>query len=511
MPNGTDLNLRVKFLLVSAIVGAGVLCVAAIAWVNLSRLELVAEHSQNENRLLTTAVDVTRGTQVHFKKQVQEWKDTLLRGNDPESFAKYRQAFLDEETATQKGFLTLLGLLRQLDLPTEHVISTAKQHAALGEKYREALTHFDASNPAAGQAIDKLVKGIDREPTNAIDGIVQDIQTAADTRLQANHIAIETRVATARRILLWGSVIAIAAILAALIAFIRSMPTAFRALAEELHAAADSVSAAAHQVSSSSQLLAQGSSEQAAALEETSATLQELAGMSQRNAENSQQLNQLMVDEAATNLGGINRCMEQVHVTAREATAASQQTAKVIKSIDEISFQTNILALNAAVEAARAGEAGMGFAVVADEVRNLARSSARAAQETQTLIERSAGKTSETLALYEQVSKLITENEQIVTKVKGVIAELTAASQEQSRGANQVSSAVSQMERVVQNNSAGAEETAAAAEELTAQAAALRSAVIKLQRLVGGNVDAKPLRVVELGSAATRAQATAAC
>ena len=149
---------------------------------------------------------------------------------------------------------------------------------------------------------------------------------------------------------------------------------------------------------------------------------------------------------------------------------SSQQVAKIIKTIDEIAFQTNILALNAAVEAARAGEAGMGFAVVADEVRNLAQRSAQAAQDTAALIEASIAKAGEGNAKVEQVAAAIAGITDERDKVKGLVDEVSVGQPQQAQGIDQVSQAIAQMEKVTQTTAATAEESAAASEELNAQA-----------------------------------------
>ena len=168
---------------------------------------------------------------------------------------------------------------------------------------------------------------------------------------------------------------------------------------------------------------------------------------------------------------------------------SSADIAKIIKTIDEIAFQTNILALNAAVEAARAGEAGAGFAVVADEVRNLAQRCAQAAKETASKIEDAVQKSAVGADISAKVAKSLEEIVGKARQVDEMAGEVAAASQEQSQGISQVNIAVTQMDKVTQSNAANAEESAAAAEELTAQAESLKETVSDLLRLVGGGMD----------------------
>jgi len=248
---------------------------------------------------------------------------------------------------------------------------------------------------------------------------------------------------------------------------------------------AGEVTVAAGQVSASSQSLAEGASEQAASLEETSSSLEEMSSMTKRNTENAQKANDLAKQaRAAADKGAADM---QVMSTAMEAIkSSSDDIAKIIKTIDEIAFQTNILALNAAVEAARAGEAGMGFAVVADEVRNLARRSAQAAKETADKIEGAIGKTGQGVEISRKVAETLSEIVAKARQVDELAAEVAGASREQTQGIMQINTAVGQMDKVTQGNAANAEESAAAAEELNAQAESMKQSVAELLQLVGG-------------------------
>jgi methyl-accepting chemotaxis protein len=253
-----------------------------------------------------------------------------------------------------------------------------------------------------------------------------------------------------------------------------------------IEAASSQTAAAAGEIGSTSQSLAEGAGEQAASIEQTSSSLEELSSMTKRNADNAQKANDLARDTRSSADKGIVD-MQAMSAAMAAIKVSSDDIAKIIKTIDEIAFQTNILALNAAVEAARAGEAGMGFAVVADEVRNLAQRSAQAAKETATKIEGAIEKTTQGVDLSQKVAGRLNE---IVTKARQLdelAAEVANASNEQTQGIVQINAAVGEMDKVTQSNAANAEESAAAAEELNAQAGSMKVAVAELMMLVGGD------------------------
>ena len=250
--------------------------------------------------------------------------------------------------------------------------------------------------------------------------------------------------------------------------------------------ASEQTASASSQVSSASQSLAEGASEQAAGLEETSSSMEEMASMTRQNASNANQANTLMTETGQV-VEEANHSMRDLTGSMNEITQASEETGKIIKTIDEIAFQTNLLALNAAVEAARAGEAGAGFAVVADEVRNLAMRAASAAKNTSGLIEDTVKKVKKGSSIVTLTNKAF-EKVAVGSKKSGeLVGEIAAASQEQAQGIEQVSKAVSEMDRVVQQNASNAEESAAASEELNSQAEQMKIYVRELLEVVGGN------------------------
>src|SRR5499427_4290358 len=258
-----------------------------------------------------------------------------------------------------------------------------------------------------------------------------------------------------------------------------SVHATLRGAATKLSAGAEMVVAAAGQMSSSSQSLSQSATEQAASLEETSASVEQLALMTRKNADATNEVvGHLREVDARANES--NQALSEMVAAMAGIQDSSRQVSKIIKTIDEIAFQTNILALNAAVEAARAGAAGMGFAVVADEVRTLAQRSAQAAKDTAALIEESIAKANDGNQKVVQVTNAIGAITDSSVKAKGLIDEVSVASRQQAQGIEQVSQAIAQMEKVTQSNAASAEESAAVSEELSAQAEEASSVVRRL-------------------------------
>jgi len=283
------------------------------------------------------------------------------------------------------------------------------------------------------------------------------------------------------------SVLLLSAVALAVCAWLlaRSLARPLQHNVEGISLTAEQVSTVAEQVAASSQSLAQSSTENAASLEETSASMSEMNSMTQRNAENAQEAASYM-NEVHRQVEQSRQALESMISAMRAISESSSKVSRIIKTIDEIAFQTNILALNAAVEAARAGDAGMGFAVVADEVRNLAQRSAEAAKSTSQLIAESIENAEQGGSQVDQVTNAISGITDSVNRVKVLIEEVSMASRQQSQGFEQIASAVSQMEKVTQTIAASAEESAAAGQELTSQAKNARAQVTQLRVIIAG-------------------------
>jgi ABC-type transporter Mla subunit MlaD len=337
------------------------------------------------------------------------------------------------------------------------------------------------------QAIAKQLQGVsaqEREAIKQLDQVGLKIVESAGSLLEAadrelvrvKHMAVTTTLV----------IIGIGLALFSTIAFalIRSITHALGRAISGMNESTGQVAGASAELSGSSQALADGASTQAASLEETSSSLEELSSMTKQIADNALQADSLMkesrqlVDTATVFMTDLNQSMDEI-------ARASDETSKIIKTIDEIAFQTNLLALNAAVEAARAGQSGAGFAVVADEVRNLAMRAAEAAQSTSDLIAGTTGKIGQGGDLVARATGAFNDVVDNAAKVAGLVGEIAAASEEQANGIEQVNKAVAEMDTVTQGNAAKSEETASASQQLYAQADQMKAIVQDLIDLAG--------------------------
>ncbi len=356
---------------------------------------------------------------------------------------------------------------RQAELELERVAAPADQQLAARAAVNGAYAAVSASYLAHREVIDRTV-------TQALKKAELDNRAADDARAGALWTAAATTLAV------------VTLFLGLFIWITRQAMAPFRHTSRELGEGAERSYVASSQVASASQRLAEGASEQAAAVEETSASLEEISSMIHSTANNAAQAKTLSSDtQGAARQGAAS--MEEMTAAMVSIEQSSAEVAKIVKSIDEIAFQTNILALNAAVEAARAGEAGAGFAVVAEEVRSLAQRSAAAAQETATKIEAAIAnsrKGSQSLSkVGESLSHIVAKAQQ----TDALVADIAMAAREQSQGIEHIGTAIDQMTKVTQATASNAEEIAHAAEQLSAQAETNRELMKTLARFLASH------------------------
>ncbi|WP_082771580.1 methyl-accepting chemotaxis protein [Burkholderia sp. PAMC 26561] len=451
-------------------------------------------------------------TLVAFKLQVQEWKDTLLRGKDPAKLNKYWGAFKTRERTVDALAAELKTKLPEGDSRTL-IDKFAAAHVSMGVGYRKGFEAYKAAefDPSAG---DMAVTGVDREPAALLEQAAKKI--AADSAQVAETAAIDAHHATTISVALMLAVLALAMVggflfsrsvarplgralgcaravatgdlsldfdssgkdeIAQLLGALKDMQSSLAQVVSKVRKSAEGVATASAEIASGNLSLSSRTEEQAASLEETAASMEELTAAVRQNAENARQAS-VLADAASSTASSGGAVMGEVVETMRNIAESSIKVAEIIAVIDGIAFQTNILALNAAVEAARAGEQGRGFAVVASEVRMLAQRSAAAAKEIKGLIAQSTCRVDAGSALVAGAGQIISDIVGSVQRVTNIVGEISSASQEQHMGIEQVNTAVTQMDEVTQQNAALVEEASAAAHALTEQANSLRNAVL---------------------------------
>ena len=425
--------------------------------------------------------DSARQMQVTFKKQVQAWKDTLLRGQDAANLEKYSQEFHADSGKVNEIGTALKGSVT--DAKARALVADfLTAHTAMQAKYDAALQSFTEAKGMNQAAVDAMVKGQDRAPTDTLDKVVDALVSDATGRAAAQKSSLAVQI--------WwivvGLIVSFVGVGVAATLTIRSISRELQQTVDELSNGALQVASAANQVANSSQSLAAGATEQAASLGETSSATEKIGSVTQRNSDSSRGASELAALSESKS-AETNRKLDLMLGVMTEISVHSGKIAKIIKIIDEIAFQTNILALNAAVEAARAGEAGMGFAVVADEVRTLAQRCAQAARDTTALIEESVAKSSEGKQKADQVVSAIRELTQESVRVRDLVEQVNSGSLQQAQGITELSEALSQMEQVTHQTAASAEQGAAAAEELSAYSEALQQVVRSLSQMVSGS------------------------
>jgi methyl-accepting chemotaxis protein len=519
---------------------AALVAVAAIGIYSFSRAQAGAAANFQTARVMIDAIDAGRATDLAFKSQVTEFDNLLLRGHDRGDYDRYLQSFKAQTAVVGKEFDRLQSAMTVLGLPVAGVADARRMHRDIVQQYIDTLDQFDVAKPESSMVVDAQVRGKSRplEIQMAQVGATLDKFVDAEGKRLADAAAADSLRVSAVVGLLAALVVAAGVALGVGVSRgitrpIRSavksaqrvatgdlshelrtrrtdetgqLLQALAQMTQDLRTLVGEVSGGARMVADTSDQIAQGNldlsqrtEEQASTLEETASSMEELASTIAQNAQNARHASQLALGatEVARN-GGI--AVGQVVATMTGISQSARRISDITSVIDSIAFQTNLLALNAAVEAARAGEQGRGFAVVAAEVRNLAQRSAAAAKEIKTLITESVAQVDAGARQVNAAGRTMEDIVASVRQVSDLIAEIAAASQEQSSGIEQVSTAVSQMDRVVQQNAALVEEATAATQSMNDQAGALLQMVARF-RLSAAAPQAPAAEVAPIGLA----------
>ncbi len=291
---------------------------------------------------------------------------------------------------------------------------------------------------------------------------------------------------TMRNIILNVGFVSLVFTVGALFFFSRTLTRPISRIIGEMEQRAGQIHFAADEIASASRTLAQGTSEQAASTEETSASLEEISAMTRQNADRSSDGTRLIHKDLSPSLEMVEQGMAKLTTVLEDTVNTGEENVRIIKTINEIAFQTNLLSLNASVEAARAGEAGAGFAVVANEVRSLAMRSAEAAGNSEELIQKTKRQIAQAHQTNRQVQEVMHKNSEISRKIIQIMEEISASAEEQAQGTDQIRRAVSEIEKITQQNAANAEEFSSGSEEMKFQTEHMREILSELAFLISG-------------------------
>jgi len=465
----------------AAIALAGTVLVTVISWTNGNRL---AASSRRLGQVNLTSISI-----LYKATRAYEFQNDMLIRAPAQMDIKVIEGIALTYSNSCKQFDSELLNLKQVDT---------------AGTYRKEIESIEANTPklrALAEAVFKLSKQFQQADAVTLfqeqvyglqDKIRSELTSITDHAIvaaQAQPGLIINQAESSGRLVLviCGSVLIASLVIIGMLAR-KSVVQPILRVVDALSGSFQHTASGVQQISQASKSLADGATRQATALEETSASLVQLSSMTHQNTEKAEKTNQLVREARDSAEKGVHE-MLAMSSAVEAIKLSSSEISKIIKTIDEISFQTNILALNAAVEAARAGEAGLGFAVVAEEVRSLAQRSAAAARETTDKIESAILRTSQGSEISARMAKVLEEIVSKVRKVDELASGVVSASQQQQQGIEQINTAMTEVDKLTQQTAANADESAEAADSLGVQARELQQAVAALRQLVSGSQD----------------------
>jgi methyl-accepting chemotaxis protein len=428
---------------------------------------------------VTTKMDEISSIQKNFGVLIQEWKNILIRGRDPESFAKHLEGLQETFTALNSKADGLSGKLSSHD---QALIDEFKKNLKeLVDQYMAAQKEFINGSIFEPSKADSKVKGLDRKVLDPIVEISHEI--AEQDKLGEQQVLAEMKKNLIISVAIsFGLFLLVFLIIRALMQ--RSMNT-LSEVATKLFESGDQVRSASRDISTAAQNLGASTAEAASSIAETTASTEEVASMIRLNAENAGLAKNLSSQNEEQARKGASQVQDLVK-SINEIALSSSKIEEITNVIDDIAFQTNLLALNAAVEAARAGEQGKGFAVVAEAVRSLAQRSASSAKEISSLIKESVSQIHHGVDLAEKSGISLGEIVGSVEKVSQLNTQISQASMEQSAGVDNINKSIQELDKITQMNAASAQTAASSSEELSSQADLLRELVSRLETVVYG-------------------------
>ncbi len=496
----------------------------------------------------TDAILAVEGAQAHFKTQVQEWKDILIRGNDPQNYDKYFSQFEEEEKKVQANLNSAISLMGAQGIPTAAVESLVKAHQQLGSNYREALKSFDKNDPLTGQHVDKLVKGMDRPASKGMYEVVALIESHAKEKisheiLQAEEAYQRTRavfalsgliaatflivlsVAVIRRLLCQlGGEPAYAAEITrkiakgdltvevqtkpgdatSLLANMKNMQRQLREMVGLVQSDANQLTDEANDLATSAQHVSVSSRQQSEAAASMASSVEEMTASFDQVAESAGETQTIAVQAGELSAHGgevVRNAVEEMKKIAEAVSQSSRfiqtlgehshQISAIVHVIKDIADQTNLLALNAAIEAARAGEQGRGFAVVADEVRKLAERTSQSTQEISGMIDNILSGTDNAVSSMQEGSARVSEGVQMVNLAGESMEQIRLGTTRVMTEIDNISSALreqstasSEVARNVEKTARMTEENSAAVDEISTTAQQVKQLAASLQQSV---------------------------